>query len=214
MHGAAGFTIFAVTADKGIRARGRDLPEVFVNAARGMWSLMVEPGTARRAQMLPVKVEAADRETLLVAWLNELLFLHEVEGFVAAEFVVTHLTETRMEAEVWGERLDRDRHPLVGDMRWVMWVTLALVGAVLVTVTWPADQVQVREQIQQKKVVPGQLAREVRMVIGEPTRITRTQTEWETTEDWVYGEGKDAIAFTFVAGRLKRITDGAGSVPK
>jgi SHS2 domain-containing protein len=117
MGDVAGFEIFAVTADKGIRAWGRDLPEMFVNAARGMWSLMVEPGTARCRERLPVKVEAADCETLLVAWLNELLYLHEVEGFVAAEFSIQHLTHTALEAEVCGERVDRERHPLVGHVK-------------------------------------------------------------------------------------------------
>ncbi len=112
-----GFEIFAVTADKGIRAWGRDLPEVFINAARAMWSLMVEPGSARHERMLPVKVEASDRETLLVAWLNELLFLHEVEGFVAADFRIARLTDTGLEAEVWGETMDRARHPLVGHVK-------------------------------------------------------------------------------------------------
>ena len=117
MGEAAGFEIFAITADKGIRAWGRDLAEVFVNAARGMWSLMVEAGTARADRMLPVRVEASDRETLLVAWLNELLYLHEVEEFVAAKFAITHFSDTRLEAEVWGERVDRGRHPLVGHVK-------------------------------------------------------------------------------------------------
>ncbi len=117
MRHAAGFEIFAVTADKGIRAWGRNLPEVFLNTARGLWSLMVEPGAARAERMLPVKVEAGDRETLLVAWLNELLYLHEVEEFVAAEFAITRLSDTMLEAEVWGERVDRARHPLVGHVK-------------------------------------------------------------------------------------------------
>ncbi len=117
MHDAGGFEIFAVTADKGIRAWGRDLPELFVSAARGMWSLMVEPGTARRERMFPVKVEAGDRETLLVAWLNELLYLHEVEGFVAAGYAIRHLSDTTLEADVWGEGVDRERHPLVGHVK-------------------------------------------------------------------------------------------------
>ncbi|MBI4572271.1 MAG: archease [candidate division NC10 bacterium] len=117
MDDDAGFEIFAVTADKGIRAWGRDLREVFVNAARGMWSLMVEPGTARCRQRLTVTVEAADRETLLVAWLNELLYLYEVEEFVAAEFSMRHLTDTALAAEVCGERVDRERHPLVGHVK-------------------------------------------------------------------------------------------------
>jgi SHS2 domain-containing protein len=117
MPDAAGFEIFAVTADKGIRAWGRDLAEVFMNAARGMWSLMVEPGTARREEKLPVKVEAGDRETLLVAWLNELLYLHEVEEFVVADYTIRHLSDTLLEAEVWGERVDRARHALVGHVK-------------------------------------------------------------------------------------------------
>ncbi len=112
-----GFEIFAVTADKGIRAWGRDVAEVFKNAARGMWSLMVEPGAARPLRMLPVKVEASDREALLVAWLNELLYLHEVEGFVAADFRVSRVTDTGMEAEVWGETMNRRRHSLVGHVK-------------------------------------------------------------------------------------------------
>jgi len=117
MAEASGFEIFAVTADKGIRAWGRDLAEVFVHAARGMWSLMVAPGGARAEERFPVKAEGTDRETLLVAWLNELLYLHEVEGFVAAEFAITHLSDTALEAEVWGERLDRSRHPLIGHVK-------------------------------------------------------------------------------------------------
>lgn len=117
MPDAAGFEIFAVTADKGIRARGRNLPEVFVHAARGLWSLMVEVGTARADRMLPVSLEANDREALLVAWLNELLYLYEVEKFVAAEFAITYLSDTRLEAEVWGEGLIPGRHSPIGHVK-------------------------------------------------------------------------------------------------
>jgi SHS2 domain-containing protein len=117
MRDVAGFEVFAVTADKGIRAWGPDLPEVFVNAARGMWSLMVEPGSARADRIISVRVEANDREALLVAWLNELLYFHEVEEFVAAEFAITHLTDTTLGAEVRGERMDRARHTLVGHVK-------------------------------------------------------------------------------------------------
>ncbi len=88
-------------------------------------------------------------------------------------------------------------------------------GMLAVTaVIWRADEVQVRTQVQQKRVVLGQSPRDVRLAIGEPTKITRTRTYWETREDWVYGEGKSAISFTFEAGRLTRITDGGLTDPK
>jgi SHS2 domain-containing protein len=124
MDKATGYEIFAVTADKGIRARGRNLAEVFVNAARGMWSLMAEPGTVRRELKFPVIVEAGDREALLVAWLNELLYLHEAENFVAADFSIANLSDTVLEGEVWGERVDRTRHPPLGQVKAVTYYLL------------------------------------------------------------------------------------------
>ena len=117
MHGSAAFEIFPVTADKGLRAWGRDIAELFVNAARGLWSLMVEPGSVRRERTIPIEVQAADRETLLVAWLNELVYLHEAEGFVMADCAIRTLTDTTLRAEVWGEPVDRARHPLVGHVK-------------------------------------------------------------------------------------------------
>lgn len=97
-------------------------------------------------------------------------------------------------------------------MRFPLWLVPVLLVSLLVALSWPADQVQIREQIRQNKIVLGQSPREVRAAIGEPTKITRTQTDWETTEDWVYGEGKDAISFIFQKGRLRRITEGNRSL--
>ena len=112
-----GFEIFAVTADKGIRAWGPDPAAVFCQAARGLWSLMVEPETVERRQMLPVAVEAGDRETLLVAWLNELLYLYETKNFIGVASSVLSRAETSLEAEVWGEQMDRARHVILGQVK-------------------------------------------------------------------------------------------------
>ncbi len=122
----SGFEIFALTADKGIRAWGQDLPEVFTNAARGLWSLMVEPGTVRPRQAYPVRAEGSDRETLLVAWLNELLYLHEAQGIALAEFTITRLEDESIEATVAGERMDPERHPPVGHVKAVTYHMLSL----------------------------------------------------------------------------------------
>ncbi len=114
---AAGFEIFPVTADRGIRAWGPDLPEVFRQAALGLWSLIVEPAAVSRVQSTRVEASAEDREALLAAWLNELLFLYETQGFVAADCAIQSLTETTLLAEVWGEPLDRRRHFQVGHVK-------------------------------------------------------------------------------------------------
>jgi len=97
-------------------------------------------------------------------------------------------------------------------MRWKMLVAAALLIPAVGAVGWPGDQTQIREQIQQKKIVLGQAPKEVRAAIGEPTKITKVQTYWDSTEDWIYGEGSSAISFTFQGGRLTRITEGERAV--
>ena len=93
-------------------------------------------------------------------------------------------------------------------MRLKMLVVALLLVPVLITSGWPADHGQIREQIEQKKIVLGQSPRDVRQAIGEPTKITKVQTYWDSTEDWVYGEGMNAFSFTFQEGRLRRVTEG------
>jgi len=113
----AGFEIFAVTADKGIRAWGADPAVVFREAARALWSLMIDSATVERRRMIPVTVEAADREALLVAWLNELLYLYEAKGFIGKDSSVVSWSDTRVDTEIWGEAVDRTRHVVLGHVK-------------------------------------------------------------------------------------------------
>lgn len=112
-----GFDIFAVTADKGIRAWGSDPAATFRHAAEALWSLMIDPATVERRQAISVAVEAADREALLVAWLNELLYLYETRGFIGKDCSVVSWSDTRLEAEAWGEAVDRARHIVLGHVK-------------------------------------------------------------------------------------------------
>ncbi len=113
----AGFEIFPVTADKGIRAWGSDRESVFRQAALGLWSLMIEPATATARFAVPVAVEADDQEALLVAWLNELLYLYDAKRFIGADCTIRALTEGHLEAEVRGETADRQQHVVVGQVK-------------------------------------------------------------------------------------------------
>jgi SHS2 domain-containing protein len=125
---ASGFEIFEVTADKGIRAWASDLPGLFRAAALGLWSLMVAPEQVAAVEVLPVEVEAPDREMLLAGWLNELLYLHEVQYFAGADLTIRELTETRLRADVRGERLDTTRHQVVGHVKAVTYHGLRIQG--------------------------------------------------------------------------------------
>ena len=77
---------------------------VFVDAALALADLI---GDERGDPLsLRVRVEAADRASLLVEWLNELVFLAETEGLVAEELRELELRERTLEATVTGRRTE------------------------------------------------------------------------------------------------------------
>ncbi len=105
-----GFEVFEVTADVGIIAWGGSLEELFANAARGMFALMIESHAARPAKVLLVEARGPDLPSLLVAWLNELLYRCEVEEWAPADVRVLGVASGRLK----GEPVDRDRHRFKG----------------------------------------------------------------------------------------------------
>ena len=92
------------TADLAWRIRGGTLPELFENAAGALVATMTDRRYIRRLEKREIAVESPDREALLVDWLNRLLYLFDVAGFLGREFQVTALTDRRLQATAWGER--------------------------------------------------------------------------------------------------------------
>ncbi len=92
------------TADLAMRAYGRDMKELFVNAAYGMFSLMADLEGLTPTVTREVRLEAPDQEALLVDWLNELLYLNEVEEEVYCSFEIHSLSPTEISATVGGDK--------------------------------------------------------------------------------------------------------------
>jgi SHS2 domain-containing protein len=90
------------TADIAIRVWGGDLAELFANAAYGMACQLADPDEVRLTVERSVELEAYDAETLLVAWLGELLYLGERDGCVFVEFDMREVAPTRLRAVARG----------------------------------------------------------------------------------------------------------------
>jgi SHS2 domain-containing protein len=90
------------TADLAIRAYGRDMQALFANAAHAMFALMAEPSVEGPVREREVSLEAMDYEGLLVDWLNELIYLHEVDGETYSQFAIETLSSTELKARVTG----------------------------------------------------------------------------------------------------------------
>ncbi|MBN1368002.1 MAG: archease [Dehalococcoidales bacterium] len=107
------FKIIDHTADVGIMAYGTDLKQAFANAARGMFSLMTDLKRVRASSSREINISAADKESLLVYWLNELIYLFDTENFLGKKFEIKNLDDKNLMATVSGEKMDRTRHRII-----------------------------------------------------------------------------------------------------
>lgn len=114
------FRIIEHTADIGIEVRGRTLARLFENAARGMFSLLADPGKVRPDRKLRVSAEGNDRENLLVNWLNELLYLQSVKKMIFSGFEIKSMSRERgyrLSAEIRGRKLAPEDKPLEFELK-------------------------------------------------------------------------------------------------
>lgn len=105
------YEILDVTADVGILAFGEGIKALFENAALGMFSLIVEPEKIKVREKVEVKIESRNIEDLLVAWLNEILFIFETQEFIMKDCSVSEMDERHMIAEIRGEHYNPEVHP-------------------------------------------------------------------------------------------------------
>lgn len=141
------FESFDHTADVGLRVRGKDLKELFVHAAEGLFDLIAEQkkGSVGRHRGLPlqVKVIAPSLEELLVAWLRELIYLSSTRqmffgGFKIKRMNVGARLRVRphmgghiclpiwVQAEIFGEKIDPKKHILKKEVKAVTYHELSL----------------------------------------------------------------------------------------
>ncbi len=105
------------TADECIRVTGASQVEVFERAAWGMTTLLYDPETVSPAGNEEVRVEADDREALLLRWLSEINRLHQVRHRVYCRFAVKRMSDTTLEGEIAGEAIDKRRHAVYGEIK-------------------------------------------------------------------------------------------------
>ena len=91
------------TADLALRIYGRTLRELFANAAYAMFSQLTDLQRIALSVQREVEVEGIDYESVLVNWLNELLYLQDTRGEAYAAFAVHRLSRRRLQATVRGQ---------------------------------------------------------------------------------------------------------------
>jgi len=105
------------TADVALRIYGKDLKELFSNAALGMFDIMADLEGIRGSVFIDVKLEAPSKEELLVAWLDELLYNFYTKGIIFFGFDITELAENRLLAKARGRHLGENKNRLKREIK-------------------------------------------------------------------------------------------------
>lgn len=106
------FEILNHTADVGIIAYGTNMNEAFANAAKGLFSLITDLDDVEEVMHQDIELTAPDQESLLVGWLNELIYLFDAENIIFKRFDITQLSQTQLKARSYGHKVDVSKHKL------------------------------------------------------------------------------------------------------
>ena len=111
------FEIIDHTADIGIVVHGTDIKQVFANAALGLFSLMADLDNLKEDTKREIKLSAEDVEVLLIEWLNELIYISEVEHIIFKKFEIDELSNTNLKATCFGEKIKPGQHRLKREIK-------------------------------------------------------------------------------------------------
>jgi SHS2 domain-containing protein len=111
------YETFEHTADIGIRARACTLNELFADAARGLFSVIVgNSESIRPVQDFSFRVQGDRHDELLLDWLDELLYAFAARRLVFCDFDV-RVEAGGLNATARGEPIDPQRHHLDGEVK-------------------------------------------------------------------------------------------------
>ncbi len=120
------YEILDHTADVCLRIYGKSFGELFENAARAMTELITDREKINPSQEIEIEVHGENIEELLVHWLQEILFLHEVKKMVFKDFRLNLISETHAKGKAIGEKIDIDKHELSFDIKAVTYHNLKI----------------------------------------------------------------------------------------
>jgi SHS2 domain-containing protein len=112
------------TADMAFAAYGRDLDELFSNAARALTSVMYDGKVGSR---IVRKIELEEKEdiVLLQKWLSEIVYLHDSKRLLFSKFDVK-TDGKRLSATIYGEKYDKKKHKFIIDIKAVTYHRMSI----------------------------------------------------------------------------------------
>jgi SHS2 domain-containing protein len=122
------FEILEHPADIGFRAYGDSIEELFANCAQALVSIIFDPSHVASKQRWSLQAEGADRESLLVNWLNEVLYYVDTRRAAFGSFAVSFPAPLQLECSATGETRDPLKHTVRLAVKAVTYHQLKILG--------------------------------------------------------------------------------------
>jgi len=102
------------TADIGIHAYGDTLTEAFEETAKGMFSIITDISKVEGKKKRKLEIKSENLESLLVNFLSELIYLHEVHNELFRDFDVEIIDDDliTLKATAKGEKINLEKHDM------------------------------------------------------------------------------------------------------
>ncbi len=111
------FEILNHTADIGIIVYGKDLKSLFENAGKAFFHLIIDLRKVKLREERKISIEGESLDRLIVDWLSELLYLHDVENLLFKEFKVESIGEGGLKAIAKGEPFQEGVHAIKTEVK-------------------------------------------------------------------------------------------------
>ena len=111
------FEIFDHTADIGVIVYGENLKALFENAGEAFFRLITDVRKVRYRVEKRIEIGGETLDRLMVDWLSELLYLHDVENLLFRGFKVESVGEGGLKAVVKGEPFQQGVHVIKTEVK-------------------------------------------------------------------------------------------------
>ena len=123
------YKIIDHTADVCVRVFGNSLEEIFIGSSKAMMGIITDVEKVDPSTEISIKADGENYEELLVKWLQEILYLHEVKKMVFKDFKIKIENRTRAVGKAYGEKIDVDRHEFYSNIKAVTYHNLKIISS-------------------------------------------------------------------------------------
>jgi SHS2 domain-containing protein len=114
------FEVLDHTADIGLIVYGENLKALYENAAEGFFHLITELNKVKTRVTRTIQINLSEEgslERLMVDWLSELLYLHDVENLLFKEFTVESIGKEGLKGLAKGEPFREEVHVIKTEIK-------------------------------------------------------------------------------------------------